>query len=57
MNKSYYPVPDGRFYTKANFYTLRSNSRERGRQYQSDNMSEIMMQNLSEDEQAHQNNV
>jgi len=25
---SYQPVPDGRFYTKANFFTLRNNSRE-----------------------------
>lgn len=34
MNKSYYPVPDGRFYTKANFYTLRNNSRDnKNRQY------------------------
>jgi hypothetical protein len=53
MNKSYYPVPDGRFYTKANFYTLRNNSREnKNRQYQSDNISELMMQNMSEDDKA-----
>ena len=35
---SYQPVPDGRFYTKANFFTLRNNSRENviSEQYQTD---------------------
>ena len=35
---SYQPVPDNRFYTKANFFTLRNNSRENviSEQYQTD---------------------
>lgn len=35
---SYQPVPDGRFYTKANFFTLRNHSREGiiSEQYQTD---------------------
>lgn len=37
---TYHPVPDGRFYTKANFFTLRNHSRENNtvisEQYQTD---------------------
>ena len=38
QSQSYQPVPDGRFYTKANFFTLRNNSREGiiSEQYQTD---------------------
>jgi hypothetical protein len=39
MQETYHPVPDGRFYTKANFFTLRNHSRENtiiSEQYQTD---------------------